>query len=317
MGRILVTGADGFVGSSLCRRLQADGMQCVRSVRRRTEEAQFESGDIAATTNWMPALAGCNSVIHLAARVHVMNDVIADPLKVFMEVNCEATANLAKQAAASGVKRFVFVSSIKVNGESTEERPFRADDEPAPQDPYSVSKWAAECALREIERETRMEVVVVRPPLVYGPGVGANFRRLMQWVDKQIPLPFGAVRNLRSLVALDNLVDLLTVCEKHSLAGGRTFLVSDGHDVSTPDLIRMLAASMKRKVVLLPLPVSVLTTMAALLGKSVEAGRLLGSLLVDIDDTRSILGWMPPVSMETAIEAAVLHFFVHSGLSQG
>lgn len=316
MGRILITGADGFVGGSLCRRLQADGAQCIRSVRKRTEEAQFESGDITATTNWMPALDGCNSVIHLAARVHVMKDLASDPLKVFMAINCEATANLARQAAASGVKRFVFVSSIKVNGESTKERPFRADDEPAPQDSYGVSKWAAECALREIERETGLEVVIVRPPLVYGPGVGANFRRLMHWIDKQIPLPFGAVRNLRSLVALDNLVDLLAVCEKHSMSGGNTFLVSDGCDVSTPDLIRMLAASIGRKVALLPVPTRMLTAGAVLLGKSAEAERLLGSLLVNICDTRAILGWAPPVSMKAAIDATVLDFLTHSSLSR-
>ncbi|GGI54442.1 hypothetical protein GCM10011430_16160 [Oxalicibacterium solurbis] len=233
---------------------------------------------------------------------------MADPLAVFRTVNVDATKDLARQAARHGVHRFVFVSSIKVNGEMTQYASFKASDVPAPLDAYGQSKLEAELALQQISRETGLEVVIVRPPLVYGPGVGANFLRLMQLVQKGIPLPLGAIHNLRSLVALDNLVDLLIVCAENLAAAGRTFLVSDDHDVSTPELVRMLATAMGRRARLVPVPVGCLAAGAALLGKSAAADRLLGSLQVDIRETRSVLGWEPVVSTEEAIGATVAHF---------
>ena len=306
--RILVTGANGFVGTGLCRRLDVEPIPFRAVVRRQRWPADHEIGEINAQTDWSEALVGCEVVVHLAARVHVMDDQAADPLVAFREVNVRATINLARQAVQHGVRRFVFVSSIKVNGEVTQQVPFRASDVPAPQDAYGQSKLEAELALQEISRETGLEVVIVRPPLVYGPGVGANFLRLMQLVRKGIPLPLGAIRNLRSLVALDNLVDLLIVCTKHPAAAGRTFLVSDGHDVSTPDLVRLLAAAMKQPARLVPVSTGLLSMGAALLGKSAAADRLLGSLQVDIEETRSVLGWGPVVSTEDTIGATVAHF---------
>lgn len=306
--RILITGANGFVGSGLCSTLAKRSMDFRPVVRRRLRECDYEIGEIGSQTDWSEALAECEAVIHLAARVHVMNDQAADPLAAFREVNVGATINLAHQAVRYGVRRLIFVSSIKVNGEMTQQAPFRASDVPAPQDAYGQSKLEAELALQKISRETGLEVVIVRPPLVYGPGVGANFLRLMQLVKKGIPLPLGAIRNFRSLVALDNLVDLLIACVDHPAAVGRTFLVSDDHDVSTPELVRMLATAMGRRARLMPVPVECLRAGAVLLGKSAAADRLLGSLQVDIGNTRSVLEWEPVVSTEEAIGATVAHF---------
>lgn len=306
--RILVTGANGFVGSGLCSALVKRSMDFRPAVRRRLHGHGCEIGDIGAQTDWSKALTGCEAVVHLAARVHVMDDQAANPLAAFRETNVEATINLAHQAVRHGVRRFVFVSSIKVNGETTQHAPFKASDVPAPQDAYGQSKLEAELALQQISRETGLEVVIVRPPLVYGAGVGANFLRLMQLVQKGIPLPLGAIHNLRSLIALDNLVDLLIVCAENPAAAGRTFLVSDDHDVSTPELVRMLATAMGRRARLVPVPAGCLAAGAALLGKSAAADRLLGSLQVDIRETRSVLGWEPVVSTEEAIGATVAHF---------
>lgn len=310
--RILVTGAYGFVGRALCEQLARHSIDYRATVRHKCGEGEWQIGDINAETDWSSALEDCDTVIHLAARVHVMDDRAADPLAAFRAINVAATENLARQAARLGVRRFVFVSSIKVNGESTEDVPFRASDVPAPLDAYGQSKLEAEQALHTISAETGLAVVVVRPPLVYGPGVGANFQRLMQLVKAGVPLPLGAVRNRRSLVALDNLVDLLMVCTRHPAAVGRTFLVSDDHDVATSELIRMLAAAMGKRARLLPVPARLLAAGAGVLGKSAAADRVLGSLQVDIEQTRAILGWKPVVSMEGAIDATVAHFLSHS-----
>lgn len=308
MKKFLVTGANGFVGRALCGTLGARGLPFVAAVRQATQAGQYPTGDLGPATKWEPALRDCDVVIHLAARVHIMNDVARDPLAAFREMNVDATLNLARQAAACGVKRFVFVSSVKVNGEETTGRPFTAFDAPAPNDAYGQSKHEAELALAALARETGLEVVIVRPPLIYGPGVRANFFKLMQLVKLGVPLPLGAVRNRRSMVALDNLLDLLITCALHSGAAGQTFLVSDDDDVSVSELLRMLARSMGKPSRLLPFPASALAGIAAVLGKSAVANRLLGSLQVDIAHTKSTLGWQPPAGVQASLDKAVAHF---------
>lgn len=274
-----------------------DGVQTVRVA------------DLSPETDWRAALEGVSAVVHTAARVHVMDDKVADPLAEFRRINVAGTLNLARQAAAVGVTRFVFISSIKVNGEATElHRPFSADDEPAPLDSYGVSKMEAERGLREIASQTGMGVVMVRPPLVYGPGVRANFASMMRWLRRGVPLPLGAVHNARSLVALDNLVDLLVICCSHPAAAGQVFLVSDGEDVSTTELLRRAAQAMGRSAHLVPIPSTWLEGAAALLGKRDIAQRLCGSLQVDIEKTRQVLGWRPPLTLDEGLKKAVEGF---------
>jgi len=310
---ILVTGATGFVGNALVIRLAADRRfgRIVAAVRRSRvslpEGVQSVCvGDFLPSTDWGEALQGVDGVVHCAARVHVMQDDATDPLQAYREVNVEGTLNLARQAAKAGVRRFVFVSSIKVNGEATRlGHPFRADDSPAPSDPYGVSKMEAEMGLRQIESDTGMEVVIVRPPLVYGPGVKANFASMMRWVARGVPLPLGAIHNVRSMVALDNLVDVLITALRHPAAAGQTFLVSDGEDVSTTELLRLTARAMGKRAVLLPVPAFALEFGAALVGKRAVAQRLCGSLQVDIEKTRRLLGWKPPLTLDQGLRKAV------------
>lgn len=310
---ILVTGSTGFVGGALVSRLAANSAWegVVAAVRRKIELPldgvhQIQVGDLLPTTDWGNALQGVDAVVHCAARVHVMQDDAIDPLAAYREVNVKGTLNLARQAAQAGVSRFVFVSSIKVNGEATQPgQTFSADDLPSPLDPYGVSKREAELGLREIEEQTGMEVVIVRPPLVYGPGVKANFAAMMRWVARGIPLPLGAIHNARSMVALDSLVDLLVTCIKHPTAAGHTFLVSDGEDVSTTELLRRTAHAMGKKAFLLPVPAIALELSATLLGKRAVAQRLCGSLQVDITKTRSLLGWNPPLTLDEGLIKAV------------
>jgi UDP-glucose 4-epimerase len=250
----------------------------------------FAVGGIDGNTDWQDVLTGCEVVVHLAARVHVMQEATANPLEEFRRVNVQGTLNLARQAAAAGVRRFVFVSSIKV---------------------YGVSKMEAEQGLREIARQTGMEVVIIRPPLVYGPGVKANFAAMMRWLRRGVPLPLGAIHNQRSLVALDNLVDLLVTCLTHPAAANQTFLVSDGEDVSTTELLRRMGQALGRPARLLPVPTSWLKLAAAMVGKVQGARfmpdvvqRLCGSLQVDIEKTRRLLGWTPPVSLDEGLKKA-------------
>jgi UDP-glucose 4-epimerase len=293
--------------------LAADGSfnGVVAAVRREAQSwpdglQQVQVGDLLPTTDWSAAFQGVDAVVHCAARVHVMQDDATDPLEAYRLVNVEGTLNLARQAATAGVRRFVFVSSIKVNGEATVPRqPFTADDAPAPLDPYGVSKLEAEQGLREIEAQMGMEVVIVRPPLAYGPGVKANFASMMRWVARGVPLPLGAIHNARSMVALDNLVDLLVTCLKHPAAAGQTFLVSDGEDVSTTKLLRRTAQAMGKRALLLPVPAFLLESGAALLGKRAVAQRLCGSLQVDIEKTRRLLGWNPPLTLDQGLKKAV------------
>lgn len=250
------------------------------------------------------ALAGCHAVVHLAARVHMMRDGALDPLALYREINTDATLNLARQAANAQVKRFVFISSIKVNGEGGDAA-YREIDVPAPADAYAISKWEAEQGLWRIARETGLEVVILRPPLVYGPGVKANFLQLMQWTRKGWPLPLGAIRNHRSLLYLGNLVDAIRLCVEHPAAAGQTFLLDDGEAVSTPDLIRAVARAMGRTACLLAVPVRMIEFVGALLGKRAAVARLTGSLWVDSSLIRSRLNWTPPYSMEAGLVAAV------------
>jgi len=310
--KALVTGANGFVGLAVLQRLNGMcGVQAVGGVRRAAEFSAtvatvIEVGDLTAQTDWSLALGGMDVVVHSAARVHVMQDTEADPLTAFRAVNVEGTLNLARQAAAAGVTRFVFISSVKVNGESTQPgRAFTESHAPNPQDAYGLSKHEAEQGLRQLAANSGMEVVIIRPPLVYGPGVKANFAALMRAVQRGWPLPLGAVHNQRSLVALDNLVDFIVTCITHPLAANQTFLVSDGQDLSTTELVRGMARASGVPARLLPVPVWALQAGARLLGKGDAVQRLCGNLQVDISKARSLLGWVPPVSVEEGLRRAL------------
>jgi nucleoside-diphosphate-sugar epimerase len=312
---VLVTGANGFVGHAvLIRANTMRGLTAVGSVRGATKvagtgEPLLAVGDLLAQTDWTGPLAGVQTVIHTAARVHVMSEITDDPLTEFRRINVQGTHNLAQQAAAAGVRRFLFISSIKVNGEGTKtDASFSADDSPAPLDHYGVSKMEAEKGLREIAAKTGMEVVIIRPPLVYGPGVKANFQAMMRWLSRGVPLPLGAINNKRSLVALDNLVDLIVTCIDHPAAANQTFLVSDGEDLSTTQLLRRMGQAMGKPVRLIPVPPALLKAGAALVGKPELAQRLCGSLQVDISKTRMLLGWSPPISVDEGLRRAAEGF---------
>lgn len=307
----LVTGANGFVGTALCERLSQESLPARAAVRSAGEQQNdIETvgvGSITAETDWTTALKDVQHVVHLAARVHVMEEQSADPLAEFRCVNVEGTVNLARQAAAAGVKRFVFFSSIKVNGESTQPgRPFAADDEPEPEGPYAISKHEAEQALKKVAKQTGMEVVIIRPPLVYGPGVKANFEAMMRWMAQGAPLPLAAVSyNQRSFVALDNLVDLIVTCLSHPAAANQTFLVSDGEDLSTADLLRRMGQALGKPARLFYVPTDLLKLSATLLGKQGIYQRLCGSLQVDISKTRQLLSWKPLLSVDEGLRLAV------------
>ena len=358
--KFLITGANGFVGRPLCTEL----LRCGHSVRAAVRSADkladdvepVAAGDIDGATDWSEVLRDVEAVIHLAARVHVMRDTEADPLAEFRKVNVEGTANLARCAAAAGVKRLVYVSSVKVNGEHTlptstslltpllnplsetishstrlqttaakslvipqvgeeanekgnlqslgeEKRVFSESDEPHPQDPYGISKWEAEQALHRVAQETGLEVVIVRPPLVYGSGVKGNFAQMIRVLASGIPLPLASVRNLRGLVYVGNLVDALILCATHPAAAGQTYLVSDGEDVATPDLLRWLGAAMGHPARLFPCPPALLRLAGRLAGKADQVERLLGSLQVDSGKIRRELGWTPPFTLEQGLQA--------------
>ena len=310
---VLVTGANGFVGGAVVACLARDSTTRVRAAVRRSSVTAAMTGDVVPVdeldmnTDWRQAVQGCHTVVHAAARVHMMQDGGRDSLTLYRAVNVGGTLALARQAAAAGARRFVFLSSIKVNGESTSaRRPFRADDAPAPVDPYGVSKAEAEDGLRTLGLLLGLEVVIIRPVLVYGPGVKANFDAMLRWVQRGVPLPFALVRNCRSLVALDNLVDLVRCVITHPAAQGQTFLVSDGDDVSTAELLRRCARAMDTKARLLPVPLALLRTGARLLGRGAAAQRLLGDLQVDISPTRERLGWTPVVTMPDALRQTAM-----------
>lgn len=317
-GRIFLTGATGFIGGMLLGRLAAE-RGCRVALRRPVRDLPSGveisiCGDLSADTDWRTALVDTDAVVHAAARVHVMHDPAIDPLAEFRRVNVEGTLNLARQAAAAGVKRFIFISSIKVNGEGTPVgSAYTPEGVPNPADAYGLSKKEAEDGLRQVAADTGMEVVIIRPPLVYGPGVKANFLSMMRWLHRGVPLPLGSIRNKRSLVALDNLVDLIVTCIEHPAAANQTFLAGDGEDLSTTELLQRMGAALGKPARLLPVPPMLLSAGATLLGKGAVAQRLLGSLQVDISKTRTLLDWTPPVSVDEALRKTAADFLASQG----
>jgi len=325
--KFLITGANGFVGRPLCAELLRRGESVRAAVR--SENKSVENVEVAATgaidgqTDWSDALRGVDAVIHLAARVHVMKDAAADPLAEFLRVNLYGTSNLARQAARAGVKRLVYASSVKVNGESTlspspsagvggEQNIFTESDIPDPQDPYAISKWRAEQDLQRIANETGLEVVIVRPPLVYGPGVKGNFLRLLATIDRGIPLPLAGANNVRSLVYVGNLVDAMIACATHPAAAGQTYLVSDGDDVSTALLVEKIARALGRTSRAFYFPPGLLHAMAVVSGRAAQVDRLFGSLRVNDQKLRRELAWSPPYTLEQGLRATADWYLSHA-----
>lgn len=305
---VLVTGASGFLGSHLCSVLQRDQhitlTACVRKGSSAAIDSVVEISSIDSATDWKSALEGQNVVIHTAARAHIMKDEVADPLAEYRKVNVDGTLNLARQAFSGGVKRFIFISSIKVNGEQTPlGKPFSAEDPPSPEDAYGISKYEAEQGLRELAAETGMEVVIIRPPLVYGPRVKGNFASLLKLTLKRLPLPLGCVNNQRSMVYVQNLVDLIVTCIDHPKAANQVFLASDDEDVSTSDLLIRLGQAANRPARLINVPVRFLKLCARLLGKEAAIDRLTGSLQVDISHTKATLDCKPPYTVDEGLKS--------------
>ena len=307
MKTVLVTGANGFIGSILCNRLVVEKWNVSGTVRSAENYSSVQGvksviiGDVSAATVWGADLQGIDTVVHLAARVHVMKDSSAEPLQAYREVNVQGTERLARQAADAGVNRFIFLSTVKVNGEENR-KAYTESDRPSPMDSYGISKMEAELKLRKIAAETGMAVVILRPPLVYGPGVKANFLKLLQTVDRRMPLPFAGVKNQRSLIYVDNLVDAIVSCVLHPNAPGQTFLVSDGKDVSTPELIRLIAAALQKQPRLFRFPALALYIVGRLTGKGPAVDRLIGSLTVDTGKIKNELGWTAPFTLEEGLQ---------------
>ncbi|HDY85780.1 hypothetical protein LCGC14_0901490 [marine sediment metagenome] len=312
--RILITGATGFVGCSLVERLSEEGCNITVLVRQLTsifpkdvlqvadcELKNWLLNDLSFNGKMYQALHSIDVVIHLAARVHIMKDEASDPLREFRKVNRDASLTLAEMAAKIGVKRFIYLSSIGVNGDKSSS-PFSELDEPLPHNDYAVSKYEAEQGLLNLAKQTGMEVVIIRPPLVYGPGVRANFASMMKWVNKDVPLPFGSIHNRRSLVALDNLVSFIIHCIEHPEAANEIFLISDDEDVSTPELLQKVAKSLGKQIRLIPVPVSWMAFAAKLIGKKAMANRLFGSSQVDISKAKNLLGWQPVITMNEQLK---------------
>jgi nucleoside-diphosphate-sugar epimerase len=312
MSNLLITGANGFVGRALISKLALETNHFVRaSVRKKTIQFPsqievIENMEASSNTNWTDALRGVDIVIHLLARVHVMDEQAADPLLEFRNINVDATIALAKLAAKQGIKRFVFLSSVKVNGELTSYKPFSESDLPHPQDAYAISKWEAEEALRKISKDTGMEVVIIRSPLVYGPNVKANFLKMMQYIKRGIPLPLGAIQNKRSLISIDNLVDFIMTTISHPKAANETFLISDDEDVSTTDLLHRIAQCMGKSARLISVPPKILFFIFNIVGRQDFGDRLLGSLEIDITKAKKLLDWSPPKTLNEGLKATVI-----------
>jgi nucleoside-diphosphate-sugar epimerase len=313
---ILITGANGFVGLPLSKYLKAAGRQVVGAVRSHDSLSLVNShiqlkaiGDIDEITDWQDCLGGVECVVHLANRAHVMDEQSSNPLALYRKVNTEGTLNLARQAAEAGIKRFIFISSIKVNGESTLlGQALTPNDQHIPVDPYGLSKYEAELGLKLIAEQTGLEVVVIRPPLIYGPGVKANFLKMMRWVEKGIPLPLGAIQNQRSMLGLDNLTNFIELCLTHPDAAGQTFLVSDDHDVSTTELLKEIAAAMHCSSRLLSIPQFLIENLLILLGQRHISERLCGSLQLDISLAKTCLAWKPPHTFKDQLSKTVLDY---------
>ena len=306
---ILVTGANGFIGRAVIADLRSRKIDAVGAVRREPGEGEVEVGNIGPDTDWKTALPQVDCIIHTAARVHVMRETTNEPLERYRAVNVAGTVNLARQACEAGASRFIYLSSIKVIGEfTTSGMPFTADNLPNPSDPYATSKREAEDALRSLSRETGLEVVIIRPPLVYGPGVKGNFERMMRWISRGLPLPLGAINNRRSLAGLGNLTDLIMRCIDHPDAANQTLLVCDGEDLSTTALLVRLGDALGTTPRLIPVPESILKSAARLLGKEVIAQRLIGSLQIDITKTRDLLGWQPPYTVDEELRRTARAF---------
>ena len=314
MTRILLTGASGFIGNALANAVHDKGFTVRGAVRTKSKTIlafieQSDIGNISTDTNWRSALDEVDVVIHLAARVHVMQETANNSLEEFRNVNTYGTLNLARQAAELGVKRFIYLSSIKVNGDATlPESSFTPDDVFIPTDPYALSKYEAEQGLLKLSEETKMKVVIIRPPMVYGPNVKANFLSMMKWLYKGIPLPLGAIHNKRSLVSLDNLVDLIITCIKHPEAANGVFLVSDDEDLSTTELLSRVSNALDKKPCLFPVNKKLLELCLKLIGKKDLALRLCGSLQVDISKTKKLLDWTPPVSVDSGLRKTAEYF---------
>jgi nucleoside-diphosphate-sugar epimerase len=313
--KILVTGANGFVGQFLCAELLGQGNEVVRAARHsnRSEVNLTVVGSIEKNTNWSDALHQVDTVIHLAARVHIMTDKAVNPLAEYRKVNVEGTLNLAQQAVKVGVKRFIYISTAKVNGESTQlDKPFTEVDLPNPQDDYGTSKFEAEQCLLAIARQTNMEVVIIRPPLVYGEGVKANFASLMRVIKKGVPLPFGAIYNKRSFVYVENLVSLIVCCINHPKAANHIFLVSDGQDLSTTELLKAIAKALGVRLWLLPIPRKLIEFVAATLRRRAMVQRLCGNLQLDISKAGNVLGWEPAYTVEYGLKKTAASFFSYN-----
>ncbi|PIE44165.1 MAG: hypothetical protein CSA50_01715 [Gammaproteobacteria bacterium] len=308
MTKVLVTGATGFIGQALCRVLVQRDISVVASSRSAPPPLlpcqDFVLAPLDSRANWSVTLQNCAVVVHLAARVHVMKERSSIPLAEFRKTNVEGTRYLALEAARAGVKRFIYLSSIKVNGEGTTATPFRFDDIPAPQDPYAVSKYEAEQVLFDIARKTGMEVVIIRPPLVYGPEVKGNLASLAALIQKGIPLPFGLANNKRDLVSVNNLCDLIFLCLSHEKATGKVFLVSDGAAISTKRLVELMGQGLNKRIRLWPVPVWLISSIAELFGKSRLTDRLFGNLQIDIEYTCRQLDWQPPFSVADELNDA-------------
>lgn len=311
--KVLVTGTSGFVGQHLVDELKQQKIEYVcigRQLSNHDIDEFYVVTDLNDATAWQEPMIGCDIVIHLAARVHMMKEKSRNPLDEFRKVNVNGTLTLAKQAAKSGVKRFIYVSTVKVNGESTDlEAPFKETDKTNPQDTYGISKFEAEQGLLKLAQQTEMKVVIIRPPLVYGSGVKANFFSLIQIVKRGIPLPLGAIKNKRSYVYVENLVSLIFCCISHPAAANQIFLVSDGCDLSTPELIRKLSNALGIKPRLIAIPQSIVEFIAKLVGKKNLAQRLCGNLQVDISKARQLLNWQPPYTIDAGLKKTVAELY--------